>query len=200
MLHAFVPADLFGREAAAGARLLSAFLARIFSPLATTLFRHPCLLPTSLLAYFSSVYSCNCVYVCVSLYLHNCLCTAVHPTSRSCFSSAPHLPQHALVYFVSLPSSHLPAAGLVDVSFLMLTSSLTTHYVSLWKMCLSENFQTFLSFLANPTYLYCATVRNVPRLLEFWCFWHLSLLSVPTSAALSLLEGALARARRRNGP
>ena len=144
VLHAFVPADLFGREAAAGARLLSAFLARIFSPLATTLFRHPCLLPTSLLAYFSSVYSCNCVYVCVSLYLHNCLCTAVHPTSRSCFSSAPHLPQHALVYFVSLPSSHLPAAGLVDVSFLMLlllllllvdvsflmlTSSLTTHYL-----------------------------------------------------------------------
>ena len=128
VLHAFVPADLFGREAA-GARLLSAFLARIFSPLATTLFRHPCLLPTSLLAYFSSVYSCNCVYVCVSLYLHNCLCTAVHPTSRSCFSSAPHLPQHALVYFVSLPSSHLPAAGLVDVSFLMLTSSLTTHYL-----------------------------------------------------------------------
>ena len=141
VLHAFVPADLFGREAA-GARLLS--LARIFSPLATTLFRHPCLLPTSLLAYFSSVYSCNCVYVCVSLYLHNCLCTAVHPTSRSCFSSAPHLPQHALVYFVSLPSSHLPAAGLVDVSFLMLgelgllsyAHLITYNALSLWKMWL----------------------------------------------------------------
>ena len=182
MLHAFVPADLFGREAAAGARLLSAFLARIFSPLATTLFRHPCLLPTSLLAYFSSVYSCS---VCESLHLHNCLCTAVHPTSRSCFSSAPHLPQHALVYFVSLPSSHLPAAGLVvDVSFLMLTSSLTTHY--LCGKCASSRIFS-LSFLANTTYLYCATLRNVPRLLEFWCFWHLSILSVPTSAALSLL-------------
>ena len=150
MLHAFVPADLFGREAAAGARLLSAFLARIFSPLATTLFRHPCLLPTSLLAYFSSVYSCS---VCESLHLHNCLCTAVHPTSRSCFSSAPHLPQHALVYFVSLPSSHLPAAGLVvDVSFLMLTSSLTTHY--LCGKCVSRRiFKPF--FLFWPTSLIC---------------------------------------------
>ena len=64
---------------------------------------------------------------------------------------------------------------------------ITYNALSIWKMCLSENFQTFLSFLANTTYLCCATLRNVPRLLEFWCFWHLSLLSVPTSAALSLL-------------
>ena len=109
--------------------------------------------------------------MCVSLYLHNCLCTAVHPTSRSCFSSAPHLPQHALVYFVSLPSSHLPAAGLVvDVSFLMLTSSLTTHY--LCGKCVSSRIfkpfffgQPHLSVLCN--FEECA---EAPGILVFLAF------------------------------